>query len=119
MAKKAGKSSTGKSSSLKKKKKKKKKGSSDTGQDPPIIIKSGALPGADGESYAMEMYCHDPMDFYYSPASEPKWPNQYSYSDTTLGEITEIVLTVGGTVVCTQKVEGEEWELTIFSASPP
>jgi len=109
MAKTAGKSAARKSTS-KKRAGKRRSGGPET--DPPIIIKSGGLPGDDGDGgYSMEMECKLPMD--YSFEASDVYPNQYYYPDMTVGEITGVVITIDGVVVFDEKLSGSVWRIAL------
>ena len=113
MAKTAGKSAARKSSTSKKANRKRGSGGPQT--DPPIIIKSGGLPGDDVEGgFSMEMDCKSPMDFSFDPTKE--LPNQYYYPDMTVGEISEIVITKDGVTVFDDKVSGSVWQISLLES---
>jgi hypothetical protein len=110
MAKTAGKSAARKSSTSKKRDRKRRSGGPQA--DPPIIIKSGGLPGDDAEGgFSMEMDCKSPMDFSFDPTKV--LPNQYYYPDMTVGEINQVVITKDGIVVFAEKLAGSVWQIEL------
>jgi len=78
--------------------------------DPPIIIKSGALPG---DPPSMEMSCKDVMNFTSEPGPGIARPNKYTYPGGALGVISEISITQGSET-CSIKVGEEGWQITFF-----
>ena len=83
----------------------------DDTQDPPIIVKGGALPGVKGENNSMEIHAEDPMDFSYLP--NEKNPARYSYPTEVVNPISSIVVTRDGKVFLSLSVDNATWEIIL------
>ncbi len=91
-------------------KKRSKKMYDDT-QDPPIIVKGGALPFGPAETHSIDIEAEDPMNFSYRP--NEKNPANYGYPSDVVSPISSIVVVKDGEIKFSLSVANSAWEIIL------